>query len=207
MIVPISDGASLWWNPITFTLWGIACVWLGAILFYRKQAVYMNILTCELSPKSNDDFTITVSGFINSRHPDGLTDLRLWLHPQYGINPSPDSTIPNSIDSKPQIFKANFPVTYSFFNQASEEQQTDGVNILWVLSAQMVSDDWLCRGVISQIGLIRNGKVERISMEGKTKRKAERRNKGLGLTNHQFHKILDKASQPIKKSEKGKSQA
>jgi len=190
-------------HTIRSVLGGIAILWLIALLIYNKrQAVYINILSNEIIPHSTKDFIITTEGSLNSRHPDVLTDLRLWLDPLLGISPLSDSKLPTSIDVKPQSFKVSFLVTYEFFEQATIKQNTDGINISFILSSHMRDADWLVKGFIFSVDMIQSGKVTAIRGELKLKMKAEKRDKGIGITEKQFHDILKEDLQHIQKFRK-----
>ena len=203
MIIPVNNILTTQWNLITFALWGIAFIWLIAMIVYRGQKVNVDILSCELSPKSKDEFIIAIEGFIHSRHPDGLRDIKLWLHPALGFSSmNALSNVPHSVDSKPQMFRVGYSVTHEFVKHAMEEQQTDGTNIAWMLSADMRNADWLCFGGIIAPSFLEEGKLERLATEGKMTRNTEKRKVGqLGINKKQFHNLLANASQPIKKSE------
>jgi len=193
-------GYPLW----AYVLWGVAFIWLLSFFVYNaRQRVTIDILSYELSPKSENDFTITIEGFIQSRHPDGLKDIKLWFNPPLGFSSiNTLSNVPHSIDSKPRMFRVSYSITYEFVKHAMDEQQTDGVNIAWILSADTRNADWLCYGSIIAPSFLEERKLGRLAAEGKMMRNTEKRKVGqLGINKKQFHNLLANASQPIKKSE------
>jgi hypothetical protein len=91
---------------------------------------------------------------------------------------------------------------YSFLEQAMKDQGTDGVNYLWLLSANMPSGDWLYVGFPTSASFIRSGQMSRYcAMPDNSKKSTKKRKKGLGISKKQFHDLLDKDLQPIKKSD------
>ena len=211
MIIPVNNELTAQVNLLTITLWAIALVWLIAMLIYRRQRVSIRILSHSLQSKSQTEITMTLRGFIDARHAEGLESLELWLISQMGVPALPDSVIPHSVDSTPRLFEVSFDITHRFANQAMNEQQTDGIYMAWILSANMGDNIWLYAGLSTNISQVMSGGIPIMKAEPKTKgtrrkinaRKQEERE--MGVISSQFYKMLAKVSQPIKKSEKGKS--
>jgi len=191
---------------VAYALGLIAFIWFGAFLLYLRQSLSIDLKLCEID-NIHGTIRIALEGFIWSRHPDGLSDLELFIIPQFGIGTSEGlSDIPHSIDNKPQKFRAGYDVSVDLLKLAVKEQGTDGVNISFILYAKMRSRDILYQGFIISPFLVLEEGLQGLTIEMDVKMKGHKREKkGIGIDPKQFHKILDKASQPIRKSEKEKS--
>jgi len=191
---------------IAYALGLIAFIWFVAFLMYQRQKVSITVLSYDASPKSDDGLRITFDGFIECRHPDGLKDIELWLHPNGSFSSLEKlSNVPGSVDSKPCRFSVTFDVMYSFIDQMMREQQTDGTSIAYMLSANMRSADWLYTDGKIPIATLRTRGVKSLGSRGRATKMTKRLKEERGTSQEQLYKLLNKASQPIKKSAQEKS--
>lgn len=199
MIITINNETVIWWNPITLVLWCICLAWLVAMLIYRRQRVSIRVLPLEIQTKSKEKFIIRLKGFIDTRHPEGLENLELWINRLLGIKPIDGSEIPHSVDSKPNWFDVSFGVTRSYLLNSMKEQNIGEADIAWILSANMGDYIWLYQGGTIPIGLIINGKIAAMWAEPKTKKTRQKRNAqkreegGAGISEKQFDELIKKS--------------
>lgn len=208
MIIPVNGILTAQWNPITSTLWVIAFILLIGVLIYRRQKVYIDTQSCRLRAESAELLTVKLQGFIRSRHPDGLMDLLLWLSPNISVSSSKETFISHTVNLNPQMFTVEFDVSSSFLSQAREILgQHEAIIDVVAVSAKMVSGHWLTDAFVIPIVSIESGQIKGQTMSGKITSRTHKQKKGLGVSNKQFHKLLEKAAQPIKKpeSDSGKS--
>jgi hypothetical protein len=197
----ILGGVTVWFleQPSwAYLLWGVALIWSFFFWIYRKQKVWVTIISEDIQRDSVGNIRIMVKGFIESRHPDGLDDLELYFNPAIGLNSLKDSDIPHSVTDSPQRFRVTYEVSKSLIEQSIMEQQTDGSSVLWIFCANMRSADWLSIGDPIPNIIFDNG-IERLGMRRRTTMIAKRRRKGLGINKEQFRTLLPKVSHPIKK--------
>lgn len=211
MVIPINNYPTIWWNSVTIILWGICAIWLIAMLIYRGQRISIRVLPFEVQPRAKGELTIKLKGFIDARHPEGLESLEFWVNPLLEVKPAGDSKIPHSVDSKPRWFDVSYNVTTNFLNDAMRDQSISTSDIAWILSANVGDYIWLWYGHTIPWGLIKNGGIIAMASKPKTKRARRKRNAQkqeegqLGISKKQFDELIAKASQHIKKFEKGKS--
>jgi len=202
-VIVFLQGFPIW----AYGLWALALLWVVTILFYRRQSVTIDVEECTLSKSPKDFFIFIMKGFIRSRHPEGLRKLELMMQPEFPL-PAQSFCLPDSINSVPQRFEVTYSLSSNILDEAMKRQNIEWDIVLWI-QAVTSRNRWLTDGFLHPVKMVRDGhapSVGKSNVQGSLNKKTQRKKgKELGINQKQFDRILAKASQPIEKSEKGKS--
>ena len=175
-------------------IWGIAFLWFGGVLGYLQQSIDMQIKQCAIDPADSGSLRVRIDGLVKSRHKDCLSGLQLNMG---GDTFSPlafDSKLPSALEKHWQKFNVIYKVPRDLLEFHNEHGGIRGGQNVGqaIIGVNLPSSNWFTTPIKIPLG----------DWERETNIKVK---KQTGVTKKQFPGILDKASQAVKKSEKGKS--
>ena len=106
------------------------------------------------------------------------------------------------------MFRVDYKFSFDLLTAGrSEQEKASAIDIAWLI-ARMRNDNWL--SVYFRIPMsreVQERKVLGLRMSGKLSSKAQRKTRTVEISRKEFHQILKKASQPIKKQPHEKEQS
>jgi len=165
-IFPINDEPTIRWNLITFILWLIGLMWLGAMLLYRRQKVTVYVEKCALSKSSKDNYIIKMTILVSSRHPDILKTLELGLLPENPI-PNFSTSFPHPISGVPERFDVAYGFSSNILDEAMIKQNTKWDVNLWVEAATSKSK-WITDRFTLPARFIRDNQAPHVGISRET---------------------------------------
>ena len=181
-----------------YFLWGIAIIWLLAFLIYQRQEIVITLQEGSYMSIFENSISLDIRAFIKSRHPDGLASLSLLVASELEIPICYAGDLPRSISNDaPKLFDATFPINRELFKEDTKE-------LPFVLCAKLQSGKALFVGFPLETCLPVDERMKSIKIGGIEMKSKKTKIKG-NVSEKQLHQLLEKASQPIKKSGKEKS--
>jgi len=185
-----------------FIVWGIACAIAGFILlalFLLLQTQHIDItnIRCEVLRNviMGDSHPMGVMGSINARHTIELIDCRLMVSNDAREYPEQEIGLPEKIDSVYRYFLFRIPIP----KDDKTQQVAWGLIFIKIVGKILYTQPF-------QIPTTLPDDKGWYKTMAKKLRTGIRQSKDEGeITKKKLHELLDKASQPVKKSEKGKS--
>jgi hypothetical protein len=185
-------------SPVgAFIIWGIAILWFVGLIFYLPQRIKIGRIRSGVKHDTimSDDLNPSfVSGFIQARHGTEILECKLI------VAKSDKEYYMSSSGFSLQEVIGNTPRSFVFHIPRGDYLAVEG----WDWGLVYVKTE----GVISYtepfpIRVFHDNEGQVITKKGTSK---TRRLKDEGeITKQKLHELLAKASQPVKKSEKGKS--
>ena len=180
-----------------------AIIWLIVFLVFRRQKIDVEVSQCSLSPggiqHGKQSMDIHAEGWIKARQTEELLTVRLLLLGGSDVGcVYLDTHEIHIVDSMPRSFAAVFPVPVDILEEGRGGQTKGQAIDIGRIYVKTKSGKWLSPlFTIPSKPLDEGGLVMRI----KEKLTCKRKLKGdePGITEKDFHRILKKASQPIKK--------
>jgi len=181
-----------------YGLWIIAGVWLAVFFWHLRRRVDIDVVSCDIKPTSSKYIvSITIMGFIYSRHPDGVIDIQLGLY-KNEIPHSGELSI-QTVEPITKKFEIDFNIPFDRLGNGRNMQQKGSARDFAVLYVITQHDIWespaftIPKGIESRRSR-RGGMRIKDKIISPTKRRGE-----PGMTKEQFHELLKKAAQPEKK--------
>lgn len=203
MIYGIFERITIW----SWVCWVVAFIFLLGLILYRLQEINIDIYGCRFVIGSTpQNLIVLVEGFINSRHPTALVNLDLCLVGYIIGTMANESSIPNTINAIGQTFRAVFYVSVEELEEGRIYQKKGKAIDIGKICVATRDGYWFSEPFIIPGGtrlFIREGRLS--NMMKKLIPTLKRQKRETGISKREFHALLDRASKPIKKSEKEKS--
>jgi len=185
-----------------FTVWGIVCGIVGVFLLalfllLQRQHIDITNIRCEVLQNviMGDSHPMGVMGSINARHIIELIDCRLMVAKDKREYYEQEIGLPEKIDNVYRYFSFHIPI-----KKGDETQLID-----WGLIYIKIVGKILYTQPFQITTKILDNKRWFKTMTKKLGTRVKQSKDEGGITKKKLHELLDKASQPIKKSEKEKS--
>jgi len=175
-----------------FIIGFIALIWLLSSIFYQGQQITITLQEGSFVNIFEKNVTLDLRAFIKSRHPDGLTSLSLFIADDSEVQIVYSGDLPRSINyTEPKLFEANFSINRELIERSND--------LPFVLCAKLQSGRALFIGFPIKTYLPEDKSMESIKLGDIEMKSKKTKIKGI-VSKKQIHRLLEKASQPIKKS-------
>lgn len=203
MMYGIFEQITMW----SWLCWVVAFAFLLGLVLYRLQEIDIDIYNCSFAIGSSEqNLIVVVEGFINSRHPTALRNFDLCLLGWIIGAVDNWSSIPNSINDNGQTFRAVFAVSVEALEEGRINQRAGKAIDIGKIRVATRSGYWLSEPFMIPGGMkLPIGEGWFNNMKGRLIPITKRQKSGTGITKKELHDLLNKASQPVKKSDSEKS--
>ena len=195
-----------WWGG-ALILWSIMAVWIIAVLIYSKQTADIDIREIQLQLIDKKYYVeVSITGYIRTRHEDALEKLILCLlGGNFSSKNDASCFTEGETDGHPRRFLAVYELPEDALLEGRKCQQKGAAIDIAQICAVMYSGTW--QSTAFRIPeTLNDGESWQMKLRNKLCGKS-RKIKDIGIDKEQFHDLIKKAAQPVKKQPPEKAQS